>query len=190
MPKLDRITTRGGDKGKTSLADGSRIPKCSQRVNTYGTVDELNSLLGLVRCEDLPDGMSNKLLQLQNELFDLGCELATPADSELAARIPNVRQFQVDLLEHWIEAASRQMEPAENFVLPGGSRAAATLHLARTVTRRCERELVALIESGAEVNPCCLRFLNRLSDLCFVWARLCNETGRADIYWQPGPHRD
>jgi cob(I)alamin adenosyltransferase len=189
MPKLDRITTKGGDKGETSLADGTRIPKSSQRVNTYGTVDELNSVFGLVRCETLPEGLNERLLQLQNELFDLGCELATPSDSELAKKIPNVREFQVDLLERWLEEANQQLEPAQNFVLPGGTRAAAALHLARTVTRRCERELVALIATGEEINPCCLRFLNRLSDLCFVWARLCNDAGKADIFWQPGPHR-
>jgi cob(I)alamin adenosyltransferase len=152
-------------------------------------VDELNSVLGLVRCEELPDGLNEKILQLQNELFDLGCELATPADSDLADKIPNVRQFQIDLLENWLQETNRQLEPADNFVLPGGTRAAATLHLARTVTRRCERELVALVETGVEVNPCCLKFINRLSDLCFVWARLCNDYGKADIRWQPGPHR-
>ncbi len=189
MPKLDRIMTRGGDKGETSLADGTRVAKSSKRVNAYGTVDELNSVLGLVRCEQLPEGLNEKLLQLQNELFDLGCELATPADSELAEKIPNVRQFQIDLLETWLQEANQHLEPARNFVLPGGSRAAAALHLARTVTRRCERLLVELVETGAEVNPCCLRFLNRLSDLCFVWARLCNDSGKADILWQPGPHR-
>ncbi len=189
MPKLDKIMTRGGDKGETSLVDGTRVAKCSQRVKTYGTVDELNSVLGMVRCEELPDGLNEKLLQLQNELFDLGCELATPTDSELADKIPNVRQFQIDMLESWLQETNQQLEPTNNFVLPGGTRAAATLHLARTVTRRCERELVALIESGAEINPCCLRFLNRLSDLCFVWARLCNDYGKADIRWQPGPHR-
>ena len=189
MPKLDKIMTRGGDKGKTSLVDGTRVAKCSQRVTTYGTVDELNSVLGMVRCEQLPEGLNEKLLQLQNELFDLGCELATPAESELAGKIPNVRQFQIDLLESWLQECNAQLEPAENFVLPGGTRAAATLHLARTVTRRCERELVALLETGAEINPCCLKFINRLSDLCFVWARLCNDYGKADIRWQPGPHR-
>lgn len=189
MPKLDKIMTRGGDRGETSLVDGSRVAKCSQRVIAYGTVDELNSVLGMVRCEKLPEGLNEKLLQLQNELFDLGCELATPVDSELAGQIPNVRQFQIDLLESWLNETNQQLEPAQNFVLPGGSRAAATLHLARTVTRRCERELVALIESGATINPCCLKFINRLSDLCFVWARLCNDYGKADIRWQPGPHR-
>ena len=189
MAKQDTIMTRGGDKGETSLVDGTRIAKSSLRVSAYGTVDELNSILGLVRCEELPDGLDSKLLQLQNELFDLGCELATPDNSELAATIPNVRQFQIDLLENWLQETNTQLEPAGTFVLPGGTRAAATLHLARTVTRRCEREVVALAESGVEINSCCLRFLNRLSDLCFVWARLCNDSGKADIRWQPGPHR-
>ena len=189
MPKLDKIVTRGGDAGETSLADGTRVPKSSLRVNTYGSVDELNAVLGLVRCEQLPHGLSEKLLQLQNELFDLGCELATPPDSELSGSIPNIRQFQIDLLEQWVEDANQLLEPANNFVLPGGTRAAAALHLARTVARRCERQLVALVDSGESTKPCCLRFLNRLSDLCFVWARLCNDNGKADIFWQPGPHR-
>lgn len=189
MPKLNKIMTRSGDNGETSLTDGTRIAKCSRRVSAYGTVDELNSVLGMVRCEELPEGLNEKLLQLQNELFDLGCELATPEKSELAEKIPTVRQFQIDLLESWLQETNQLLEPTENFVLPGGSRAAATLHLARTVTRRCEREVVELIETGAKINPCCLRFLNRLSDLCFVWARLCNDYGKTDISWQPGPHR-
>jgi len=128
-------------------------------------------------------------LNIQNELFDLGGELATPADSAEADRIPNVRQYQIDLLESWLEEANSTLQPAKNFVLPGGTRAAAQLHVARTVARRAERELVALVESGVEVNSCCLKFLNRLSDLCFVWARLCNNHGQDDILWQPGPHR-
>ena len=186
MPKLDQITTRGGDKGQTSLVDGSRVAKCSQRVTTYGTVDELNSVFGLVRCEDLPTDIDSAVLQIQNELFNLGSELATPADSELAGRIPRVRQAQIDQLERWLEEARSGLEPAENFILPGGTRASALLHLARTVTRRCERELVTLMQSET-INPLCLSFLNRLSDLCFVWARHCNRQGRADIFWQPGP---
>ncbi len=189
MANEDRIMTRGGDKGETSLVDGSRVTKASLRVNAYGTVDELNSVFGLVRCEQLPAGLADKILQLQHELFDLGCELATPTGSEIATRIPTVRQFQIDLLETWLQDANAQLEPARAFILPGGSRAASTLHLARTVARRCERGVVALAESGCEINPCCLKFLNRLSDLCFVWARLCNDKGKADIRWQPGPHR-
>lgn len=184
MPKLDAIMTRGGDKGQTGLVDGSRISKASQRVKTYGTVDELNSVFGLVRCEVLPEGLTGKILRLQNELFNLGGELATPTDSEFAERIPRVEQAQIDQLESWLEETRDKLTPADNFVLPGGSRAAAVLHLARTVTRRCERELVALMEAEP-VNPLCLKFLNRLSDLCFVWARDCNDAGRSDIFWQP-----
>lgn len=189
MPEIDRVTTRGGDKGKTSLVDGSRVAKCSLRVCSYGTVDELNSCLGLVRCEELPEGLRDKILLVQNELFDLGSELATPSDSTEAEQVPNIRQFQIDLLETWLNESNSQLQPAKNFILPGGSRAAAQLHVARTVARRAERELVALMESGSEINPCCLKFLNRLSDLCFVWARFCNNQGRDDILWQPGPHR-
>ena len=137
----------------------------------------------------MPDGLPEKLITLQNVLFDLGGELATPEESPAAQRIPNIRQYQIDLLENWLNEANSQLQPAKNFVLPGGTRAAAQLHVARTVARRAERELVALVASGVEINPCCLKFLNRLSDLCFVWARLCNNRGRDDILWQPGPHR-
>lgn len=189
MPEINRVTTKGGDRGETSLVDGTRIPKCSQRVRAYGTVDELNSCLGLVRCEDLHPGLEERILVIQNELFDLGSELATPADSQAAEWIPNIREQQVDQLELWLEESNQMLEPARNFILPGGTRAAAQLHVARTVARRAERELVALLEQDATINPCCLKFLNRLSDLCFVWARLCNNHGRADLFWQPGPHR-
>lgn len=188
MPKLDQIMTRGGDKGQTSLVDGSRVTKSSPRVNTYGTVDELNSVFGLVRCEQLPDGLNEKVLQIQNLLFDLGCELATPAESTMGAALPKMHQAQVETLEQWLEEARQQLEPAENFVLPGGTRAAAIFHLARTVTRRCERQMVVLMENEP-INPCCLGFVNRLSDLCFVWARLSNNQGRDDIFWQPAGSR-
>lgn len=184
MPKLDEIMTRGGDKGMTSLVDGSRVAKSSQRVTTYGSVDELNAIFGLVRVEKLPDRLEERVCLIQNELFNLGSELATPADTEMASSIPRFHQHQIERLEEWLEEARQQLQPAENFVLPGGSRAAAVLHLARTVTRRCERELVSLMEEEA-VNPCCLGFLNRLSDLCFVWARLSNDAGRSDIFWEP-----
>lgn len=184
MPKLDEIMTRGGDKGQTSLVDGSRVSKASQRVKTYGTVDELNSVFGLVRCENLPENLTTKILYLQNELFNLGGELATPLESKFADRLPRIQQTHIDLLETWLEEARQQLSPAESFVLPGGTRAAALLHLARTVTRRCERELVTLMETDA-VNPACLGFINRLSDLCFVWSRLCNDSGATDILWNP-----
>ncbi len=184
MPQLDAIMTRGGDKGQTSLVDGTRVSKGSQRVRTYGTVDELNSFFVLIRCEQLPGGMSEKIVQLQNELFNLGGELATPVGCEFSERLPKVGQVQIDRLEEWLEEARATLQPAENFILPGGSRAAAILHLARTVTRRCERELATLMETE-EINPLCLSFLNRLSDLCFVWARQCNNNGQDDLLWQP-----
>ncbi len=182
MPKLDKIMTRGGDQGQTSLVNGARVSKGSQRVNTYGSIDELNSILGVVRCEPLPEEIAAKLLQLQNELFNLGSELATPIDSDTYAQVPHMKQEQIDRLENWLEEARDILTPAANFILPGGTRAAANLHLARTVTRRCEREMVLLAETE-EINPLCLKFVNRLSDLCFVWARLCNDYGKADIYW-------
>lgn len=185
MPQLNAIMTRGGDKGKTSLVDGTRVSKGSQRVKTYGTVDELNSIFGLVRCEELPDNLSEKILQLQNELFNLGGELATPVGSEFSDRLPKIQQSQIERLENWLEEARDIITPAESFILPGGNRPAAILHLARTVTRRCERELVSLMETE-QINPLCLGFLNRLSDLCFVWARQCNNHGNADILWQQG----
>lgn len=184
MPKLDEIMTRGGDKGETSLVDGSRVSKASQRVKTYGTVDELNAVFGLVRCEELPEDLTAKVLYLQNELFNLGGELATPLDSEFADRLPRIQQAHIELLENWLEKARQQLTAADSFILPGGTRAAALLHLARTVTRRCERELVTLMDTEA-VNPACLSFINRLSDLCFVWSRQCNANGTADILWQP-----
>ncbi len=189
MSKIDTVVTRGGDNGKTSLTDGSRVVKSSQRVRAYGTVDELGSVLGLVRCEELPAEISEKLLRLQHELFDLGSELATPAKSAMMGKIAVTTQSQVELLECWVEQINQQLEPAQGFILSGGNRAAAVLHLARTVTRRCEREVVALVATGEEINPCCLKYLNRLSDLFFVWARYCNDRGRTDIRWQTAENR-
>jgi cob(I)alamin adenosyltransferase len=194
MVKLDRITTGTGDQGTTSLADGSRVPKTSPRVGAYGTVDELNSLLGVVRAEGIPDDIGRELMSIQHDLFDLGADLATPIGGPGEEHIPRLRNDQVCRLETLIEATTARLAPAESFVLPGGSRASAFLHLARTVARRAERAAVALVEAesagcpeGAPppVNTLCLKYLNRLSDLCFVWARRCNDNGRADVLWQP-----
>jgi cob(I)alamin adenosyltransferase len=194
MVKLDRITTGTGDQGMTSLADGSRVPKTSPRVGAYGTVDELNSLLGVVRAEGIPDDIGRELMNIQHDLFDLGADLATPIGGAGEEHIPRLRNEQVCRLEALIEAATARLAPAESFVLPGGSRVSAFLHLARTVARRAERAAVALVEvetagcpEGAlpPVNTLCLKYLNRLSDLCFVWARRCNDNGSADVLWQP-----
>lgn len=183
MPTLDRITTGGGDKGETSLVDGSRVAKCSARVCAYGTVDELNSVVGLVRCEDLPEGIHEKLCLIQSQLFDLGSELATPPAAKDKIDGWGISHKQIEQLEAWLQETNQKLQPASTFVLPGGSRGAALCHLARTVTRRTEREVVALQQTEA-VEPRCLLYLNRLSDLFFVWARLCNDEGRGDLLWE------
>jgi cob(I)alamin adenosyltransferase len=186
MPILDRITTGGGDTGETSLVAGSRVAKCSPRVCAYGTVDELNSVIGLVRCEELPDGMAEKICRIQSHLFDLGSELATPPAAKQLKQGWGIGQQQVAQLEDWLQQSNSRLEPAPTFVLPGGSRAAALLHLARTVTRRAEREVVAL-GATESAEPLCQLYLNRLSDLFFVWARLCNDEGRGDLLWERTP---
>lgn len=187
MVRLDRITTRTGDTGTTSLADGSRVPKDHPRVVAYGTVDELNCLLGLARCETLPPGVTEELQRIQQELFDLGADLATPPSVVVETHLPRLAEEQVRHLETELVAVTDRLAPAGNFVLPGGSRASSLLHLARAVARRAEREVFTLqqTDGGAHVNPLCLTYLNRLSDLLFVWARLCNDEGRADVLWQP-----
>lgn len=192
MVKLDRITTGSGDNGTTSLADGSRVSKTSARVEAYGTVDELNSLLGVVRAIGVPEAIDRELGRIQHELFDLGADLATPFGGPGEAHIPRLCVEQVCRLEALIEAGTARLAPAESFILPGGSRAASFLHLARTVARRAERKAIALVEAEsrryprkeASANPVCLTYLNRLSDLCFVWARVCNDDGRSDVVWQ------
>lgn len=196
MVKLDQITTGTGDQGTTSLADGTRVAKSDPRVCAYGTVDELNSLLGVVLLEDLPGEAVEELRRVQNDLFDLGADIASPSD-EKKAPVPRIDKNQVGRLEGVIRRVVGQLHPAESFVLPGGSRSAAYLHLARAVARRAEREALFLAgtsrgEDGSsveKVNPLILTYLNRLSDLLFVFARLCNACGREDIPWIPGRHR-
>jgi cob(I)alamin adenosyltransferase len=189
--KLDKIYTRGGDKGETSLGGGRRVAKHDLRVAAYGTVDETNACIGLVRlhCEAELDAL---LGRIQNDLFDLGADLATPeATSE--AKPPKhpplrVSAAQVERLEREIDRTNEGLEPLRSFVLPGGSPAAAFLHLARTVARRAEREVTALVAREA-VNPEAVRYINRLSDLLFVLARQANQGGAKDVLWVPGANR-
>jgi cob(I)alamin adenosyltransferase len=188
MVKLDRITTGGGDKGTTALANGERVSKCSLRVNAYGSVDELNSLLGVVATETLPEAIYDELARIQNDLFDLGSDLAAPPHAGREIRVPRIGSAHIERLEQALARVTARLEPAPSFVLPGGSRVSAYLHLARSVTRRVEREVWALVEAEPEtgrVNSQCLTYLNRLSDLCFVWARRCNDNGRSDRLWKP-----
>jgi cob(I)alamin adenosyltransferase len=187
MVRLNRITTGTGDRGTTSLADGTRVAKTHPRVVAYGTVDELNCLLGVARTEEVPPAVGAELAHLQHDLFDLGADLATPPAGAAEAHLPRLREDQVRHLEALTAAATARLAPADSFVLPGGSRAAACLHLARAVARRAEREVWSLLQSEPEgaVNPLCLTYLNRLSDLLFVWARLANDEGRGDVLWRP-----
>ena len=184
MVTLNRITTRTGDQGTTGLTDGSRVAKDHPLIAAIGSVDEANSLLGVVRLE-VPLA---ELAQVQNDLFDLGADLATPPGSPWEAKIPRITDTQVARLESWATAANAGIAPLTSFVLPAGSRAAAWLHVARTVVRRAERDLVAAqhAEPARAWNPNCLRYLNRLSDVCFIWDRQANDDGKADVLWIPG----
>ncbi|WP_119169356.1 cob(I)yrinic acid a,c-diamide adenosyltransferase [Algihabitans albus] len=187
MVQLTRIYTRGGDKGKTSLSSGKRVVKHDPRVEAYGTVDEANATLGLVRLHCGPDA-DTVLARIQNDLFDLGADLATPEDLDLEYEPLRIVESQVAWLEQQIDRLNAELEPLTSFILPGGSPASAYLHLARTVTRRAEREVTALAELEA-VGPQTVRYINRLSDLLFVMARHENDQGRKDVLWVPGANR-
>ena len=185
MVQLTRIYTRGGDRGETSLGDGARVAKHDARVEAYGTVDEANATVGLVRLHASPDADA-MLARIQNDLFDVGADLCRPGDGSDGKL--RVTQAQVDRLEAEIDALNASLAPLDSFVLPGGSAAAAYLHLARTVVRRAER-LVTALASGAEVNLIAVRYLNRLSDHLFVLALHENDKGSKDVLWVPGAHR-
>ena len=186
MVKLDVITTRGGDGGETSLGDGARVRKDALRVEAYGTVDEANACLGLLRLHlDLDAEADAMVARIQNDLFDLGADLCVPGDGPDRLRVTDA---QCARLEQEVAAMNAAIPPLRSFVLPGGSAAAAHAHLARTVTRRAERLVVALAAEET-VNPAALRYLNRLSDHLFVLSRLLNDNGAGDVTWQPGATR-
>jgi cob(I)alamin adenosyltransferase len=181
--RLTKIYTRGGDAGETSLGDGSRVSKLDTRIGAYGTVDELNAAVGVVVAGGCPETIRDVLVRVQNELFDLGADLSVPIGHEARLR---VTQEQVDRLEDDCDRFNAELPDLKSFVLPGGSEAAARVHVARTVCRRAERE--ALVAAGAhDVNPLALVYLNRLSDLLFILARAANAAdGRAELLWRPG----
>jgi cob(I)alamin adenosyltransferase len=175
--RLSRIVTRTGDAGTTGLGDGSRVAKDAPRIEAIGTVDELNSTLGLLLAEALPRPAADCLTAVQHDLFDLGGELSIPGHAA-------VTDAHVERLETAVEAFNAELAPLKEFILPGGTRAAALAHVARTVCRRAERRLVALAEAEA-VSDAARRYLNRLSDLLFVLARVLNHTaGRPDVLWR------
>ncbi len=192
MVVLNKIYTRTGDKGTTALGTGDRVAKHDVRVETYGTTDEVNSVLGLARLHtsDLPE-IDTALSRIQNDLFDLGADLCFPESDEPLDYEPlRVTDAQIEWLEAEIDHLNGDLEPLNSFILPGGTPLAAHLHHARTVSRRAERLCVALGEAEpGKVSNAVLKYLNRLSDYLFVAARWCNDKGRADVLWTPGANR-
>ena len=186
MVKLNKIYTRTGDGGSAGLVDGSRVSKSSLRMIAIGEVDEANAAIGVAIASLSDDKLSKHLLTIQNDLFDLGADVATPSDIEGALRIV---ASQVDRLERQIDALNADLDPLTSFILPGGSPAVAALHLARAIVRRAERAAVALNERE-QLNPQLLAYLNRLSDHLFVAARHVAASQNGDILWQPGATRD
>jgi cob(I)alamin adenosyltransferase len=187
MVRLTRIYTRGGDGGETSLGDGSRVPKDALRVEAYGTVDEANAAIGLARLH-LAGEADEMLARIQNDLFDLGADLCTPEEGRRAAGALRIVPAQVERLEGEIDAVNAGLAPLDSFVLPGGSPAAAYLHLARTMVRRAER-LVTSLARQEKINADALKYLNRLSDHLFVLSRHANAGGTGDVLWRPGGNR-
>lgn len=189
MVYLNRIYTKSGDGGETSLGDGRRVPKTDIRIRAYGGVDELNAILGLTVVSRPSDAIARMLFHIQNDLFDLGADLCVPESDESPAHQPlRVTEGQIEQLENWIDAVNVELSPLTSFILPGGSIPAAHLHHARTVCRRVE---IGVLELAAreKVNPHVAIYLNRLSDLLFVLARSANDNGRSDVLWVPGANR-
>lgn len=193
MVKLNKIYTRTGDAGTTGLGTGERVAKHDLRISAYGTVDETNACLGLVRqytaSEDAD--LDGKLERIQNDLFDLGADLCVPDRGKPLGYEPlRISQAQVDWLEQEIDQMNTELQPLKSFVLPGGTPAAAALHLARTVSRRAERDMTALAATPDEpVSASALKYINRLSDYLFVASRYVNNRGKGDVLWVPGKNR-
>ena len=191
MVVLSKIYTRTGDDGTTALGSGRRVAKFDLRVECYGTLDETNAAIGLARLHTRSDhALDAMIARIQNDLFDLGAELCYPDESKDARGRLSVSDAQVERLESEIDALNRELQPLRSFVLPGGTQAASFLHLARTVSRRAERLMVALAARPNEpVGGSALSYINRLSDFLFVAARYANDKGQSDVLWVPGQNR-
>ena len=187
MVKLNRIYTKTGDKGDTGLGDGTRVPKDSLRIAAYGTVDETNAAIGLARLHTTGE-MDAMLARIQNDLFDLGADLCVPDTAKNADGALRMADSQVERLEKEIDAMNEDLSPLTSFVLPGGTPAAAYLHLARTVSRRAERLMVELAREE-NIGAPALKYINRLSDHLFVASRYVNDKGAKDVLWTPGANR-
>jgi cob(I)alamin adenosyltransferase len=193
MVVLSKIYTRTGDKGTTALGSGERVPKHSLRIEAYGTVDETNASIGMVRLHlgDADPKLDAMLLRIQNDLFDLGADLCVPDRGQKLEYEPlRMVDAQVKRLEQEIDEMNAELKPLRSFVLPGGTPAAAALHMARTISRRAERLMVALAgEPNEPVGPAALKYINRLSDFLFVASRYVNDRGKSDVLWVPGQNR-
>ncbi|MGK2923072.1 MAG: cob(I)yrinic acid a,c-diamide adenosyltransferase [Methyloceanibacter sp.] len=192
MVVLNKIYTRTGDDGTTALGTGERVAKYDLRVEAYGTVDETNAVIGLARLHtgDTDPALDAMLARIQNDLFDLGADLCFPDETKDGSARLSVSDAQVARLESEIDEMNRSLEPLRSFVLPGGRPAASFLHLARTVSRRAERLIVALASRpGEPVSEPAIRYVNRLSDFLFVAARYANDKGATDVTWVPGKNR-
>lgn len=188
MVKLNKIYTRTGDDGTTGLVDGPRRNKDDLRIEAYGTVEEANAAIGLARLHSKDMArVDNALSRIQNDLFDLGSDFATPGpDAGRKYKALRTTDKQVDWLEKQIDHFNDTLSPLTSFILPGGTPLSAALHLARTIARRAERLAVRLARSEPDVNPAAIRYLNRLSDLLFVLGRVANANGTKDVLWEPG----
>jgi cob(I)alamin adenosyltransferase len=191
MVVLNRIYTRTGDKGETALGSGERVPKTHLRIQSYGTVDETNAAVGIARLHTGSGELrklDEMLVRIQNDLFDLGADLCVPEGGRRSESALRMVEAQVERLEHEIDAMNAELTPLNSFVLPGGTSAAAYLHLARTIVRRAERLIVELSEQE-KVAAAAIKYINRLSDHLFVMARYVNDCGAKDVLWKPGANR-
>ncbi len=181
--RITKVYTRGGDAGQTSLVGGLRVSKDDPRIEAYGTVDELNSILGIVRAFDPPDKINEFVMVMQNDLFNVGTDLATPPEKRWEGMY-RIGDEDVKRLENWIDELNETLEPLREFILPGGGRCSALLHQARTVCRRAERRVMTLTLQAADVGESNIRYLNRLSDLLFVAARwVAKADGEPETFW-------
>ena len=187
MVTLNRIYTKTGDKGDTALGDGTRLPKHSLRIQAFGTVDETNAAIGIARLHTKGE-MDAALARIQNDLFDLGADLCVPETAKRTEGRLRVSDAQVERLEREIDAMNESLKPLSSFVLPGGTPAAAYLHLARTIVRRAER-LITELSAEEKLNPAAIKYANRLSDHLFVASRVLNDNGAKDVLWTPGANR-
>lgn len=188
MVKLNKIYTRTGDTGSAGLVDGSRVSKASARMAAIGDVDEANASVGMAIILLDDESLGRQLRRIQNDLFDLGADLCTPESENPKYPPLRITQPQIDRLEHEIDAMNAKMKPLDSFILPGGTPAAAHLHLARTVARRAER-LMTELATHERINPLAVAYINRLSDHLFVLARHLNDDGAKDVLWVPGKNR-